>query len=297
MGDDSWQTTPCADTFRARDGYDIHVTSYSPPNETRAAIACIHGIQSHAGWYDHSCRQFCAAGYHVFFADRRGSGKNHVNRGDCRNSRQLVQDLSDFISFVRLQAPGKPVLLLAISWGGKLAVAALKRDPGLVGGLILVCPGWFAKVGPSLREKVRIGWFYLVRPRHLIDIPLSDPALFTENPKWQEFLRTDPLSLRRGTARLLMASRWLDRAIAEAPSHIAVPSLLLLAGKDRIIDNPASRQFYGRFAGERQLIEYPHACHTLEFEPDPAPFINDVLQWLAVHVKAGDCPAANDGGE
>ena len=31
---------------------------------------------------------------------------------------------------------------------------------------------------------------------------------------------------------------------------------------------------------DRQVIEYPGAHHTLEFEPDPRPVFADLTQWL-----------------
>jgi alpha-beta hydrolase superfamily lysophospholipase len=34
---------------------------------------------------------------------------------------------------------------------------------------------------------------------------------------------------------------------------------------------------------DRQIIEYPNAHHTLEFEPDPNRFIDDLLHWLESH--------------
>ena len=49
-------------------------------------------------------------------------------------------------------------------------------------------------------------------------IPLSDPALFTDNPEGQAFIAADPYSLRRGTAGLMAASFIIDRLVALAPA-------------------------------------------------------------------------------
>ena len=56
--------------------------------------------------------------------------------------------------------------------------------------------------------------------------------------------------------------------------------LLLLAGRDRIIDNDQTRRFVERFAGPKEIVEYPEAHHTLEFEPDPERHIRDLVRWL-----------------
>jgi alpha-beta hydrolase superfamily lysophospholipase len=59
-----------------------------------------------------------------------------------------------------------------------------------------------------------------------------------------------------------------------------LPVLTLLAGRDRIIDNRRTRDFVGRFAGPKEVVEYPEAHHTLEFEPDPENHLRDLIGWL-----------------
>ncbi len=49
----------------------------------RGELVFIHGIQSHAGWYEYSCTRFSQAGYRVSFLDRRGAGMNAAARGDA----------------------------------------------------------------------------------------------------------------------------------------------------------------------------------------------------------------------
>lgn len=266
--------------FSAGDGYRWRYRNYAPPGDPMAEVVCIHGIQSHAGWYEHSCTRLAQAGYRVSFLDRRGSGMNEEKRGDAPGFRRLIDDIAEFAQERR--KTGRKVVLLAISWGGKLAVAMQRRRPGLVDGLALLCPGFFARVRPSLRQRLAIAGSRLYRPTRLFPIPLNDPELFTENPKWLDFLRTDPLALRQATARLLLESVRLDMYLRICPKHVRVPVLLLLAGRDRIINNERTRRYVERFAtSDKSIIEYPAAHHTLEFEPEPDKFIDDMLAWLA----------------
>jgi alpha-beta hydrolase superfamily lysophospholipase len=134
-----------------------------------------------------------------------------------------------------------------------------------------------------LREKVRVGLSALAARQALFDIPLGDPALFTGNPARQAFIRADPLSLRQVTASFLMASRRLDRyAQGTVRARQACPLRVFLAGRDRIIDNARTRAFVRRLDWPgRQITEYEEAHHTLEFEPDPEPFFEDLVEWIA----------------
>lgn len=269
-------------SFTAGDGYSWRYRHYPPMGAPRARVVCIHGIQSHAGWYEHSCRRMAEEGYEVFFLDRRGSGVNQQDRGDTPSFRRLLDDLAEFLGGMSSDArPARALYLVAISWGGKLAVALQRRHPGLVDGLVLLCPGICPRIRPSLRQRLAVTATRLVNPRRLFPIPLNDPQLFTATPHWRQFIATDPLSLHQATARFLVESVRLDLYLSWAPRHVRVPVLLQLAGRDQIIDNEATRRYVARFAtADQQVIEYADAQHTLEFEPDPERHIADLLQWL-----------------
>jgi alpha-beta hydrolase superfamily lysophospholipase len=217
----------------------------------------------------------------VSFLDRRGSGQNSEARGDTPSFRRLLDDLAVFLRPLRQQAPSLPIFLGGISWGGKLVTALQRRHPGLCDGLALLCPGFRPQVSPSRKERLGIMWSRLVSPRRLFPVPLSDPHLFTANPRWQEFIRTDPLSVRLATARFFVESVRLDLYLRFAVSHVRVPVLLLLAEHDRIIDNRRTRVYIDRFpAADKEVHEYSGAHHTLEFEENSEPFLTDLLHWL-----------------
>jgi alpha-beta hydrolase superfamily lysophospholipase len=278
--------------YAASDGYRWRYRHYIPAVSPRARVVCIHGIQSHGGWYEHSCVRLREAGFEVFFLDRRGSGTNQEQRGDAPSFRRLLDDLAEFLQGFRdsritpVDGPPLKVFLVAISWSGKLAAALQRRHPGLIDGLALLCPGFCPKVGPSFRERLAILWARLTAPGHLFPIPLNDPELFTATPRWQQFVREDALGLREATARFLVESVRLDGYLRFVPGHVTVPVLLLLAEEDRIIDNSRTRRFVERFAAkDKQIIEYPGAHHTLEFEAEPEHFRRDLISWLDRHAR------------
>jgi alpha-beta hydrolase superfamily lysophospholipase len=277
-------------THTASDGYRWHYRHYVPDSPPRGRVVCLHGIQSHGGWYEHSSNRLRDAGIEVFFLDRRGSGMNTEGRGDTPSYRRLLDDVAEFIQSLHAAEPAPPrgrrlnVILVAISWGGKLAVALQRRHPGLVDGTALLCPGLCPKVGPTFRERLAILGARLVSPRRLFPIPLNEPGLFTSSTHGQEFIRDDPLALRRATARFFVESARLDGYLRFVPSHVTVPTLLMLAGNDRIIDNGRTRLYVERFATtDKEIVEYPGAHHTLEFEPEPERHLRDLISWLERH--------------
>ena len=267
----------------AGDGYRWRYRHYEPAGSPRAEVVCVHGIQSHGGWYESSCEHLRRAGYRVSFLDRRGAGLNSADRGDAPGFRRLLDDVTEYIQTVRAAASlSCPTVLLAISWGGKLACGLARRAPGLVDGIALLCPGIVPRVKPPFRHRVLIAATRLLAPRKLFPIPLNDPELFTATPSWQQFIREDALGLREITARLAIESVRLDYYLRLFAPRVQCPILLLLAGRDQIIQNEPTRRYVERIAhGKKEIIEYPDAHHTLEFEPEPQRFIGDLERWLA----------------
>lgn len=281
---------PEASTFTATDGYPLHVVTW-PTAAPRASVVVLHGVQSHAGWYEHLGKSLADAGLEAHFPDRRGSGRNQRDRGHTPSRGRLFRDVSEYLERVRTRRPGVPVVLGGISWGGKLAVVTAARRGELLDGLALFCPGLEPRVGVSRAEATRIALAYFLHRRKHFPIPLADPSLFTGNRERQAFIADDPLSLRTATAGLLAASNLIDRAVKRSPGKVRVPTLLMLAGRDRIVDNERTRCYFERIASpSKTIVEYPEAHHTLEFEPEPARYAADLIAWIDSAVLA--TPAA-----
>lgn len=273
--------------FAASDGYRFSYRHWRPDAaKPLGYVVALHGIQSHSGWYEYSSSRLCEAGYDVRFLDRRGSGLNKQLRGHAPHHDRLVNDVVQFLGEVRAernqQAPTAPLILLAASWSGKLAVVTAARRPELIDGLALLYPGICAKIGTRWYQRLALQLAALCGVRQAnVAIPLDDPALFTGEGRWQQFIRDDPLALHSATVSFLHASLALDRLAAEAPARIRKPVLLMLAGHDRIIDNKKTERYFQRIAStQRTLIEYPAAQHTLEFEPNREQIVDDLLEWL-----------------
>lgn len=232
-----------------------------------------HGIQSHPGWFVASAQAMARAGHEVFQVTRRGSGLVEKDRGDAASADQLLADTAKAMDFIAQQTGAQSISLAGVSWGGKLLAAYALGGDRRIASLTLIAPGIVPRVDVPLGQKLAIAAARLCCSRRPFDIPLSAPALFTDNPAMREYLRADPHRLHRATARFLVASAMLDRRLRRArPGAIVVPTTLILASGDRIIDNAATQDQVLRLTGgAAKIVELP-GRHTLEFEPDPADF-------------------------
>lgn len=276
-------------TFLASDGYRFYYRHYPASGERpRGRLVWLHGIRSHGGWYERSCRRWAQAGYETYFLDRRGAGWNTAWRGDAPSFRRLLDDVAEFVQYLRQDRPWLPLILGGISWGGKLALALPYRKPGLVQALVLLCPGLKPRVQPPTGQRVRIALAAHLHPTKLFPIPLNEPELFTANPAAQRYIAADRYGLQQATARFLFQSFALDVYLRRARKSVQVPVYLALAGQDRIINNAATRAFLAAVPGPLTLREYPQAHHTLEFEAADHPWWTDLQQWLAQQCDGSD---------
>jgi acylglycerol lipase len=272
---------PRVERARASDGYEIHVLVWPCPGPVRGRVIVLHGVQSHGGWYHRLGRTLAEAGYEAHFPDRRGSGANRADRGHAPSSRRLLDDVAEYAQTLHARDAATPIALAGISWGGKLATVISGEHPELIDALALLCPGLHPRVGVTRREKWAIAWAWFTNRRKTFPIPLSDPALFTANLEGQAFIAADILSLHAATAGLMAASSFIDRAARRIPSRVRQPVLLMLAGRDQIVDNARTLAYFETLATtDRTVIHYPEGHHTLEFEPDPTQYARDLITWL-----------------
>jgi alpha-beta hydrolase superfamily lysophospholipase len=275
---------PKIDFYCAGDGRRLAVRVWPAMGVPRARVVVLHGITSHGGWYNRSCEHLAAAGFDVHFLDRRGSGLNIDQSGDVDRWQSWLDDVRVYLERDR---DALPTVLCGISWGGKLAAAVARRDPALVRGLGLICPGLYSPHEPGIIKRTVLS---IRAPKRLqqqrLPIPLRQPSLFTDSPTWQEFIAKDPLALRKVTWRFAREDRLLTRFARQAAPFLKTPLLLVLAGRDRIVNNRRTRDFFFRTTtAQRTLLEYPNASHTLEFESDPEPYFRDLAEWIGATVS------------
>ncbi|MCA9063110.1 MAG: alpha/beta fold hydrolase [Planctomycetaceae bacterium] len=285
-------------SFTASDGYTLHYRHWpatarsggeqpSPDDfpGTPHILIGLHGIQSHSGWYTWSSEKLAAAGFEVYFADRRGSGQNADDRGHADHGLRLINDVRQLIDLARREHSEQiaRVTVMAVSWGGKVGAALAALFPDEIDQLALLYPGMEPLICPTRVQtlKLNVARDFDIR-RKMVPVPLSDPTLFTDSPRWQEWIRHDPLALHKVTSGFLNAGRDLDHIRRQKSDQIRHRVLVMLAGRDQIIDNHRTRAALHRFASEDiRVIEYPRARHTLEFDSHRERFVDDLIHWLS----------------
>lgn len=242
------------------------------PSEVKGIVVLLHGIQSHSGWFTRSCTKLAADGYLVIAPDRRGSGGYTEYRGDIDSCEHLVADIDTVIAKLKEDFPNVPIYLMGVSWGGKLALFYGILRPSMVDGLILSTPGIKVKPDLSLLDKLKVGIALALGKGGQLQlrIPIDIPHLFTDDSGLQEWIKNDGRTLRSCSARFYFESKRIDNFLERNIGLCCNRILLMLAGRDDIIDNVRTIDFLIKCTANSgfpiEAILYPHARHTLDFE-------------------------------
>ncbi|MCP4787332.1 MAG: alpha/beta hydrolase [Fuerstiella sp.] len=275
-------TSSTVRSYTTSDGVRLHYQHWPATGKIRGVVVALHGIQSHSGWYEYSSQQMAEAGFEVYFADRRGSGRNELRRGHADHGERLLNDVRQLVRLVHREHPAVPLSLLGLSWGGKIAAAVASTSPDSIDSLVLLYPGLAPRIRPTWWQALQLKFARHHDVRHRpVTIPLEDPRLLTADPEHQNFVNNDPLALRVVTSGFLNSGHDLDEIVRRHADRIHHPTLLMLAGRDQIIDNSKTKQVAESFSTRHlTTVCYPDAQHTLEFETVRDEFVSDLIRWL-----------------
>jgi alpha-beta hydrolase superfamily lysophospholipase len=269
-------------TFRLPDGTPTFVRDWHRAEGLpgRGSILLVHGLGEHSGRYGHVADRLAALGLEVRGYDLRGHGRSGGARGSVPRSDTLLADLRYVFDDFDQRGDGMPPLLLGHSLGG--TVAAMATAGGWVAprALILSSPALALHVSGPQSAAIAIA-------RRLIpDVALPN-RLPTDKLSHDErevaAYRADPLVHDRITPRLYGFLADAGAAVRRKPSRLIVPTLLLAAGDDGLVDAGGSRELAAALApdaGEAHF--YDGLYHELfnEREPDRTRVLDDLAAWI-----------------
>ena len=268
-------------TFVALDGDNLAVQDWplAPGQVLRGVVVLVHGLGEHAGRYDRLACQINEWGFAVRGYDQYGHGESGGRRGGLPTDTRLLDDLADIVDSTRARmGPHTPLILLGHSMGGLVAARFVASGLRPVQALVLSSPAFDA--GLNALQKLLLAVLPKIAPNLRIGNGL-DPSLISHDPAVVAAYGADKLVHDRISARL---ARFIadggPAMVAQAPTW-SVPTLLLYAGADRLVNPAGSRAFA---AAAPKAVLKVHCFETLNHEIfnelDTAPVFAALKQWL-----------------
>jgi len=213
-----------------------------PPNKPLGTVLLVHGLGEHAGRYGEVAAHLHQWGFAVRAYDQQGHGQSHGARGAMLRPGSLQADLCRVIDDTR-QHPslqGTPLILLGHSLGGLVVARTLAEGLRPVDAAVLSSPALGAF--PNLFQKMLLASLPRVLPHLRVNNGLKTEFL-SRDPDVVKAYKADPLVHRRISAGL---AAWIlengEKTLVDAAKW-EVPTLLLYAGQDRLVNAQASADF------------------------------------------------------
>mgnify|MGYP001039023630 FL=1 len=247
---------------------------------SRGAVLLVHGLGEHSGRYGRLAAWFKQRGYAVRGYDQRGHGRSPGRRGGLRHGDDLLEDLASVYHDYAGGLPHPP-LLLGHSLGGLVALRAVLDGRVEPPALVLSSPALRSHESPRMIALARL------LDRLAPHLPLRSGLDFEQLSHDRQVVadyRSDPLRHGWITPRLAdFIFRDGARCIADAAA-LALPTLLLVADSDGLVDPAGSRAFARGAASSGQLTTrfFSTLYHELfnEAEPGRGQVLMQMGDWL-----------------
>jgi alpha-beta hydrolase superfamily lysophospholipase len=230
-------------TFVAADGDNLAIQDWPLGRHVRlrGVVLLVHGLGEHAGRYEEVAQRLNRWGFAVRGYDQYGHGESGGPRGGLPADNRLVDDLADVLASTRARMDRHtPLILLGHSMGGLVAARLVAQGLARVDGLLLSSPAFDA--GLSAWRRLLVDVLPSLAPNLRVRNGVN-PRWISRDPQVVRAYQKDRLVHDRISARL---ARFIvdggEATLAQA-AQWHVPTLLLYAGRDRLVSPRGSAAF------------------------------------------------------
>jgi alpha-beta hydrolase superfamily lysophospholipase len=257
----------------------LQLEQFDPPEALRAHLVIVHGYSSHAGLYRHVAAMLAASGLAVTTFDCRGHGRSSGRRGHAHRFTEFLDDLDLVLTRARAAAPQLPLYLLGHSHGAVILLDAVLAQRVRPDRMVLAAP-WLQLAMKVPWWKLQLGAF---TSRFWPTLAMANgirPEDVSRNPEVLENFWKDPLVHHVATTRWFAEATAAQRRILAAAAQLGVPTLLLVAGADRIVVNDAASVLAEAAPRFIRLRRFDGLYHELFLEPEWREVVTEVSRFL-----------------
>lgn len=266
----------------ARDGTNLVVLDWPlKKGPVRGVVLIVHGLGEHAWRYDPLARRLNDWGFAVRAYDQYGHGESMGQRGALPADDRLLQDLAEVVdeSRARMHA-STPLIVLGHSMGGLVAARFVALQLRKVEALVLSSPA--LDPGLSVVQKLLLAVLPRIAPNLRVGNGL-DANYLSHDPAVVARYKADPLVHDRVCARLARFIAENGPAVIAAAPQWSLPTLLLYAGADKLVNPAGSRAFAA--AAPKAMVSarcFEPLYHEIfnEVAPDNEQVFAQLQSWL-----------------
>lgn len=259
--------------FVASDGFKIAYRHWKAVS-SRRVVVCIHGLGDYSGWFSNVAPELVADSSEVYALDLRGFGESlskGSQRGVVTDFERHLQDIDDFVKYLRGRNKGKALFLFGHSLGGAYSLWYAAHFPDSVDGLVLAAPAVICNLDVATATRKR-------------------------DPEEVAIMQNDPFETTVLLESYLSKAISLVNASLKNAQNIKKPVLILQGSDDIIVAEQCAKELYAKLASpNKKLVIFEGAGHWLHDALCPvAPrskcdskerqqFVSAIKKWLRSH--------------
>ena len=265
-----------AGEIRAPDGVQLRYARWNPTAPRRGTVCVFTGRGDMIEKYFEVVEELRRRGFAVTLLDWRGQGGSQrrlrdPRKGYVKSFDEYQVDLETLIREVVLPDCPPPYFALGHSMGGLILLEAVKQGRRWFDRIVLTAPllhftgtrgRWFAPYAANVARLVGLGRMY---------VPGGEPIAISHRPFHGNRATSDPVRYER-TASIVQSApdlalgsptvAWAHAAYkvmkrvneSSYATEIRQPLLILAAGKDNVVSNPAIERFATRLRAGAHLV-------------------------------------------
>jgi len=264
----------------------------SLPTQARGVVLMVHGLGEHMGRYSQTAQVLQHEGWICVGYDHLGHGRSEGERGKIPFSDALVEGLVHVAQHVIAEMPSKiaqelPLILLGHSMGGLVVVQAIAkardRMPDICAA-VLSAPALGIFVSES--EKWLLRSIPRLLPNLCLDNKINTSSICRDKAVVERYNK-DPLVHRKISLRLAAWMFHASQQIDQCARTWSMPVLLLLAGKDVLVDNKSAQRFAMQLSADLVVVHNePDMLHELLNDPENSRVLNRIADWMDLAVTS-----------
>mgnify|MGYP000066468790 CR=1 FL=1 len=235
----------------------------------RKALVFFHDGAEHSGRLQTMVDGVNLPTFEIFAFDFRGHGKTTGPRGWAPSVVHVLKDIEEYVRWIDVEHGilQEDIAIVAVGEGAALATAWVHDYAPRVRSQVLLAPAFKVKLRfPWMPWSLKV--FAKFKPDASILNCRSSSALTHSSEEARKF-EADPLIVRRIAVDFMSDMANTSRRVVKDAQALMTPTLILAAGRDRVVDLKIQKRFFEALGSTLKKIHvFPKFFHGLAFESD-----------------------------